>query len=324
MARSFLWIKFLLALLLPLGVQAQADRWPSGPIRIFVGYPAGGSTDMAARAVGEHLAAKLGQPVIVENRAGAGGTIAAAAAAKAEPNGLTLLMGGSPELTISKVTRKDLGYDSQRDFAPISLVGTAPFVLVANASVPATDLKSFLAWVKAQNGKASYASYGASTSNHLFTELLKMRVGFDALHVPYKGSGPALIDLMAGEIQFMFDFPASIVPNMGSGKIKALASATKTRWPQLPDVPTMTEAGVPDFVIGSWYGLLAPAGTPKPIVDRLQREVSAMLRQPEVRKTFEQRGVDAGGGSSEEFAQLINNEIANWRLVAAKLNMKPE
>lgn len=303
---------------------AQPAAWPQQTVRLVVAYPPGGSTDVAARLIAEKLSARFGQQVIVENRAGAGGTIGAASVAKSAPDGLTLLFAASPELTISRITRKDLPYDANRDLSAITLVGMVPFMLVAHPSVPAGDLKGLIAWLKTQDGKASFASFGANTSNHLVGELFNAEAGTKAIHVPYKGSAPAVTDLIGGQVQFMFDTVTAVLPHVRSGKLKPIAIATPARSPLAPEVPTMGEAGLPGFTGGTWFGVLAPAGTPAAVVEKLHAEISGIVRSPEVKQTFEQRGIEPVGNTPREFSAFVEREIGKWQALANRIGIRPE
>jgi tripartite-type tricarboxylate transporter receptor subunit TctC len=314
----------LLAVLLPATAAAQTDAWPSRPIHMVVGYPPGGSTDIAGRLLAERLAARLGQPVIVENRAGAGGTIGAQSVVRAEPDGYTILLAASPEVSIAPVTLKSLAYDPVKDLAPITLVGQVPFFLVANPAFPPNTLQELIAYAKANPGKVNYSSFGNNTSNHLVGELFKATAGIDTVHVPYKGSGPSIVDLMAGQVQYTFDTPAATWTQVKAGKLKAIAVTTTARLPSAPNVPTMGEAGLPGFVGGTWFGLLAPAKTPRPVIDRLNAEVAAVLHSPQFRKVFEERDIIPGGDSPEEFGRFIAAEVTKWRTLAARIGLQPQ
>lgn len=305
-------------------VLAQQAAWPAQPIRLVVAYPPGGSTDVAARAVAERLSARFGQQVVVDNRAGAGGTIGAASVAKSTPDGYTLLFAASPELAISRVTRKDLPYDALRDLQAITLVGMVPFMLVAHPALPANDLRGLVAWAKAQDGKASFASFGVNTSNHLVGEQFNAETGARALHVPYKGSAPAVTDLIGGQVSYMFDTVTAVLPHVRSGKLKAIAIATPTRSPLAPEVPTMSEAGLPGFTGGTWFGVLAPTGTPAPVIERLHEAIAAIVRSPEVRQAFEQRGIEPVGNTPREFSRFVETEIARWQALATRIGIRPE
>jgi tripartite-type tricarboxylate transporter receptor subunit TctC len=315
------------ALLLLLGAEralAQSEPWPARTVRLVVAYPPGGSTDVAARLVAERLSSRLGRQVVVENRAGAGGTIGAGSVAKSEPDGYTLLFAASPELTISRITMKSMPYDSARDLQPIALVGQVPFMLVANPAVPAASLAELIAHAKANPGKLSYSSFGNNTSNHLVGELFKLSAGVDAVHVPYKGSSPSITDLIGGQVHYTFDTITAVLPHVRGGRLRAIAMATPQRSALAPGVPTMAESGMPGFTGGTWFGLLAPGRTPRPVVERLQAEVDAILRSPDVRKAFEERGIEPAGGTPQEFAAFIQSEIDKWQRLATQLGIRPE
>jgi tripartite-type tricarboxylate transporter receptor subunit TctC len=321
---------FLLALasaLVPVLVPAAScaqDAYPSRAIKMVVAYPPGGSTDIAGRLLAERLAARLGQPVIVENRAGAGGTIGAQSVVRADPDGYTILLAASPEVSIAPITQKSLPYDPVKDLAPITLVGQVPFFLVANPAFPPNNLQELIAYAKAHPGKVNYSSFGNNTSNHLVGELFKATAGIDAVHVPYKGSGPSIVDLMAGQVQYTFDTPAATWTQVKAGKLKAIAVTTNARLPDAPNVPTMTEAGLPGFVGGTWFGLLAPAKTPKPIIDKLNAEVVAILNSPDFRKVFEDRDIIPGGDTPQDFGRFIASEVAKWRELAKRIGLQPQ
>ena len=316
---------FLLALAsLPLVAYGQAPDWPTRTIRMVVAYPPGGSTDIAARLLAERLSKTIGAQVIVDNRGGAGGTIGAQAVVRAEPDGYTLLFAASPEVSIAPITVKALAYDPVKDLQPITLVGQVPFFLVANPAFPPNTLQELIAYGKANPGKVNYSSFGNNTSNHLVGELFKATAGIDAVHVPYKGSGPSIVDLMAGQVQYTFDTPAATWTQVKAGKLKAIAVTTTARLPSAPNVPTMGEAGLPGFVGGTWFGLLAPAKTPRPVIDRLNAEVAAVLHSPQFRKVFEERDIIPGGDSPEEFGRFIAAEVTKWRTLAARIGLQPQ
>jgi tripartite-type tricarboxylate transporter receptor subunit TctC len=314
----------LVAALTAVPALAQGDAYPARPIKMVVAYPPGGSTDIAGRLLAERLAARLGQPVIVENRAGAGGTIGAQSVVRADPDGYTLLLAASPEVSIAPITQKALPYDPVKDLAPITLVGQVPFFLVANPAFPANNLHDLIAYAKANPGKVNYSSFGNNTSNHLVGELFKATAGIDTVHVPYKGSGPSIVDLMAGQVQYTFDTPAATAQQIKAGKLKAIAVTTTARLPSAPDVPTMGEAGLPGFVGGTWFGLLAPAKTPKPIIDKLNAAVVAVLQSPDFRKVFEERDIIPGGDTPQAFGAFIAAEVAKWRELAKRIGLQPQ
>ena len=303
---------------------AQAPIWPTKPVKIVIAYPPGGSTDIAGRLLAERLTRTLGQQVVVENRGGAGGTIGALSVVRAEPDGYTLLLAASPEVSIAPITMKAMAYDPVKDLAPITLVGVVPFFLVANPDFPPNTLAELIAWARANPGKANYSSYGNNTSNHLVGELFKATAGIETVHIPYKGSGPSITDLMGGRVQYTFDTPAATLGHVRAGKLKAIAVATPKRLANAPTVPTMSEGGLPGFVGGTWFGLLAPAKTPKAVIDKIHEDVVAALNSPELRKAFEDKDIIPGGNSADEFGRFIQTEVAKWRDLAAKVGIVPE
>ena len=323
MSRRAFVVTALFACMLPAVALAQAP-WPTKPVRIVVAYPPGGSTDIAARLLAERLGKALGQQVIVDNRGGAGGTIGALSVVRADPDGYTLLLAASPEVSIAPTTLKSMSYDPVKDLQPITLVGQVPFFLVANPQFPPNTLGELIAYAKANPGKVNYSSYGNNTSNHLVGELFKATAGIDTVHVPYKGSGPSIIDLIAGQVQYTFDTPAATLNQVRAGKLKAIAVATPERLANAPAVPTMAESGLPGFIGGTWFGLLAPARTPKPIIDRLHAETAALLNGAELRRAFEERDIIPGGNTPEEFGRFIAAEVGKWKTLAARIGLQPE
>jgi tripartite-type tricarboxylate transporter receptor subunit TctC len=314
----------LCALLLAVPAAAQTVSWPSKPIRVVVGYPPSGSTDVAGRLLADRLTKTFGQQVLVENRAGAGGMIGALSVVHAEPDGYSLLLAASPEVSIAPVTVKAMQYDPLKDLAPITLVGQVPFMLVASPRFPPNTLAELIAYAKANPGKVNYSSFGNNTSNHLVGELFKVSAGIDTTHVPYKGSGPSIIDVIGGQIQYTFDGLPATLAQVHAGKLKAIAVATLQRLPGAASIPTMSEAGLPGFVGGTWFGLLAPAKTPKPVIARINAAATAALASPELRKAFEDRGIIASGSTPEEFGRFIQSEVAKWQKLAAVVGIKPE
>ena len=313
----------LCAMLVPGPGAAQAPAYPAKPIRFVISWPAGGSADGVGRLVAERLAKGFGQPVVVDNRAGAGGTIGTTAVVRAEPDGYTLLFAAPSELSIAAATVKSLPYDPTRDLQPITQVMRGPYVLAAHPGFPPNTLPELVTYAKANPGKVNYASFGASTLNHLYGEMLKSKAGIDTVHVPYKGGAPALIDLLGGQVQYMFENIGLIIPMVKAGKLKALAVMAPQRVPSASTIPTMAESGL-DMGNGTWLGLLAPAKTPKPIIDRLRAEVVAALNSPELRKSFEERVIQPVGNTPEEFGGQIQLEVTQWRQLAAKIGLKPE
>lgn len=316
--RSFLLASAVVAMQ---GTARAQSQWPTRPIRMVIGYPPGGSTDVAGRLLAEQLGRRLGQQVVVENRAGAGGTVGASSVVRAESDGYSLLLAASPEVSIAPVTRKAMPYDPVRDLQPITLVGQVPFFLVVNPNVPAKTLAEFIAHAKANPGKLSYSSFGNNTSNHLAGELFKALAGVDTVHVPYKGSGPSIVDLIGGQVQYTFDTPPAVLEHVRAGKLRALAVATRERLASAPQVPTFAEAGLPGFSGGTWFGLFAPAKTPRVLIERLNAETVALLKSPELSKTFADRGIVASPQTPEEFASFVQSEVDKWTSLAAKVGI---
>jgi tripartite-type tricarboxylate transporter receptor subunit TctC len=299
------------------GASAQnpAANYPNKPIRFVVPYTAGGTTDILARIIAAKLTESWGQHVLVDNRPGAGGNIGTDLIAKADPDGYTIVMGAISTHAINPSLYKSIPYDHIRDFAPITRVGLLPNVLVVNPSLPAKTVKEFIAYGKANPGKLNFASPGTGTSLHLSGELFKDMTGTDMVHVPYKGSTPALTDLLGGQVLAMFDnLPASL-PHIKGGKLRPLAVTTARRTPALPDVPTMIEAGVPGFEVTSWFAVFAPARTPKEIVAKLNSEMVKILNSPDVKEKLAQHSVEAAPTTPEELAAFVKSETERWAKV---------
>jgi len=300
-----------------------AQSYPNRPIRVIVPYPAGQASDTIMRLVGERLAKALGQAVVVENKPGAGGNIGSDAGAKAAPDGYTLTV-ATAALPISKNVYRKLPFDPVSDFAPITLMTITPLVLVTRPDLPANSVAELVQQAKKNPGRMTFASSGSGTSHHLSGELFKTLAGVDLLHVPYKGSAPAHLDLMAGTVDIMFDNIIPVAPHIKQGKLKALAVTTKTRSATLPGVPTMTEAGFADFEAVAWFGVLAPAATPRPIVDRLNKEIVAVLNAPELKERLAGMGATTVGDTPEEFGRFMNAEIAKWAPVVKRAQVELE
>lgn len=295
-------------------VETRAQTYPSKPIRLVVGYAAGGSTDQIARILGQRLSEELGQPVIVDNKPGAGATIASEFVAKSAPDGYTLFMSTIAN-TINTTLYKRLSFDFERDFAPVSLVATVPNVLVVNPNVPAKTVKEFIALVKSKPGELYFGSSGSGSSVHLSGELFNMVAGTKLTHVPYKGSAPATVDLMSGQIQAMFDNLSTSLPYIKSGKLRAIAVTSAQRSPAAPDIPTMAEAGLPDCEVLSWFALVAPAKTPQPIIDRLNAATVKVLNEPAAKQQIATLGADPVSSAPTELATFIASETAKWAKV---------
>lgn len=302
----------IFALTLTLGCAlAHAQAYPSKSLKIIVPFPAGGTVDFFARVVGTKLAEALGQPVLVENRAGAGGNIAVEAVAKSTPDGYTLLM-GSEIVAINTSLYPKLNYDPIKDLAPITLVGTVPNILIVNPAVPATSVKELITLAGKTPGKIAFASTGQGTSSHLSSELFKLMANLDLVHVPYKGGPPAVADLISGQVQMMFINMPTGLAHVKSGKARILAVSSSKRVSQLPEVPTVDQAGLKGYETSAWSGLYAPAGTPADIVNKLQAEVAKILKMPAVREQLAGQGAEPVGDSPEEFARFNREEIAKW------------
>jgi tripartite-type tricarboxylate transporter receptor subunit TctC len=312
----------LVALTHPSPAGAQAGAFPNKPMRIVVPFPAGGTTDILARAVAQQLTQAWGQQVIVDNRPGAGGNIGSELVAKSAPDGYTLLMGTVGTHAINPSLYAKMPYDHVRDFAPVILVAGVPNVLVVHPSVPANNVAELIAWGKANPGKLNFASSGSGTSIHLAGELFRVQTGIQMTHVPYKGSAPAIQDLLGGQVQLMFDNLPSALPQIKAGKLRALGVTSATRAAALPDVPTIAESGLPGFEASSWFGLLAPAGTPRDVVVKLDAEVAKWLASQDARDKLLAQGAIAAGGTPEDFSAHIAAETAKWAKVVKESGAK--
>ncbi len=291
---------------------AGAQSYPTKSIRLVVPFPPGGAVDAIGRIIGQQLGRSFGHNVVIDNRGGAAGAIGSEIAAKAPADGYTLLVGSTSTISINPALNTKLAYNPQRDFAAVSVVGYVPHVLLVNASVPATNVTSFIAYAKAQQKPVTYASVGAGSPHHLAGEIFKGMTGIDMVHVPYTGSGPALIGLMGGQVQFLsLDMPAAL-PQLGTGRVKALGIAAAKRDPLVPDLPTVAESGLPGFEISGWYGIFAPIKTPKDIVAKLSAEIARQLATSETRGSLAKIGVNVLGGSPAEVAAYIRREDAKW------------
>lgn len=304
-------------------VPAAAQTYPIKPVRIVVPFPPGGPTDVTARLVAERLAARLGQPVIVENRpGGGGGTVGARYVAGAEPDGYTLLLALTGTLTISPAIYKGSGYDTLKNFAPVAMVFSGAQLLTVHPALPVSSLKELVDFAKAHPGKVSYASPGFGTQPHLLGELFKTVTGTDVVHVPYKGSAPAVTDLVAGQVQMMFDAPTSLLPHVQAGKLRALAVTSETRIAPLPQTPTVVEAGFPRLTATLWSGIVAPAGTPEAVIARLNEAINAELQTESFRESLARFGTEPAIKTPREFAAFLAAEVRKWGEVVAAANIQ--
>jgi tripartite-type tricarboxylate transporter receptor subunit TctC len=308
------------AIAAPLAVNAQGN-YPDRPIKMIVAYSPGGATDIVARLIGAEMEKLLGQPIVIDNKPGGGSNIGTAEAARAKPDGYTLLLATIAQ-AINPAVYSKLTYDTRKDFEPVALTMTSPSVLVVNPNFPAKTAGELVAWAKANPGKLSMASSGAGGSPHMAAELLKLRAGIDYLHVPYKGANPAMNDVLSGVVMGGFKTATAAIPQIKAGKVRALAVAAPQRLSQLPDLPTMAEAGFPDFNVASWNGVVAPAGTPKAIVDKLNAVINEVLKNPAVVAQFEKRAAVPVGGSPAYFRAFIDRELKTWAKVAKAANVK--
>jgi len=318
-------IRFLVGFITLLSAYvANSAEYPLRPVTLIVPYPAGGITDIVARNVGERLSALLGQPVVIENKAGAGGTIGAESAAKSNPDGYTLFLGTSATNGTNPSTIANIRYKPASDFAPIALLASAPLLIIIHPTVPVNNLSEFIAYAKANPNRINYATTGTGGSIHLTTEQFSIMTGVKMNHVPYKGSSPAEIDLMGGHVQVMFDNVPSAAPLAQAGKVKALAVTTEKRSSLVPDIPTVAESAVPGFDSSSWIALYAPAKTPQEIIEKLNVAINVALKDPNLLTAFKKSGLDPQGGSAEILEKFQDKEIKKWAEVVEKSGYVPE
>jgi tripartite-type tricarboxylate transporter receptor subunit TctC len=320
-ARILLWV-FAVAALVPSG-HALAQAWPAKPVRIVVPFAAGGPADIYARAIGEKLSAALGQPFVVENKPGGGSIVGTDLAAKSPADGYTLLMMSNTH-TVNESLVPDKPFQLMRDFVPVAPVNYSDLVLVAHPSVPAATLKELVAMAKAKPGAMNYASSGNGTPYHMAGELFKAMAGVDILHVPYKGSSGARTDVLGGQVQMMFDAITTMGPQVRAGKLKALGTTGKVRSGVLPEVPTVSEAGVPGYEAVIWLGIMAPAATPKPVVEKLNAEITRIANAPEMREAWAKQGAVAMSMGTEEFARYMREDIDKWARIVKLSGAKPD
>jgi tripartite-type tricarboxylate transporter receptor subunit TctC len=316
-------VTILVAALALAAACASAQSYPVKPVRFIIPYPPSGIADVFARALADELTAKLGQTVVPDNKPGGSLIIGTDAAAKSPADGYTILLGSISSLAINVGAFKKLPYDPVKDFAPVSMAFYTPLLLVTTNEIPARDLKELIAYAKANPGKLSFASIGFGSSVHLAAEIFKTMAGIDLTHVPYKGTTVALPDIMAGRVHMMFDGGA-FLPQVKAGKVRLLAVTSPKRLENLPDTPTMSEAGVPGYEVTIWFGVVAPAGTPRPIVERLSKEIAAVVRQPAFKARFQDGGIIPMSSTPEEFAQTIQKDIQRWPKVLRDAGVQPE
>lgn len=305
-------------------VPALAQTWPDRPIRMVVGFAPGGFTDVLARLLGEKLQERLGQPVVVENRPGAAGTIGADIVAKSRPDGYTLLLGHSNSNAVAPALYPKLPYDVVRDFTPIVRIATTPLLLTVHPSLPATDVKSFIELASSKPGELVFGSSGNGSSQHLAAARFMLATKTQMTHVPYKGSSQAMLDLLSGNVGLNFESPPNVLPHLESGKLRVLAITSEKRSPLLPEVPTLAEAGVPNAEMLQWFAVLGPAGLPAPIVQKLNSEINAILEQPDVAEKLASQGGEIVGGSAEEFSAFLPEDTAAWAGLVKEAGIRVE
>jgi tripartite-type tricarboxylate transporter receptor subunit TctC len=306
------------------GQPAAAQNYPQKPVRLIVGVPPGGTTDVVARLVGQKLGEQLGQQVVIDNRGGAGGNIGAEVVAKAPPDGYTLFLATIGTMTINPSLYKKMPFDTLRDFAAISQLTSMPQLLVVHPSVPVKTVKELISYAKSRPGQLNFASGGSGTAIHLAGELFKTMANVDMVHIAYKGSGPAMTDLLGGQVSLMFDQILTALPHVQSGRLRALAVTTEKRSQAAPQIPTISEAALPGYAVTTWHGLLAPAGTAREIVNRLSTETAKALQSAEVRDRFAAQGVEPVSSTPEQFAAMMKSELEKWRKVIAVSGAKLE
>ena len=306
---------------LPLQAYAQSD-YPNKPIRLIIGFPAGGSTDIVGRVVAQRLGERLGQTIVVDNRGGAGGTIGTDVASKAAPDGYTLTLGTTSTMAVAPSAYSKLGYDPIKSFSPISLVAVTPYLIVVNPQVPANSLAELVTLAKSQPDKLNFASAGNGSTTQLAMEMLNDVAGMKMTHVPYKGNADADFAILSNQAQVLFGSMPALLQHAKANKLRALAVGSPKRSPALPEIPTVAELGYPGFEVSLWLGVLAPAGTPKPIIDRLNKELVAIVATPDFKAAMEKNGADATSNTPEQFANLIQNEVSKYGNIVKKLGIK--
>ncbi|MGZ5172488.1 MAG: tripartite tricarboxylate transporter substrate binding protein [Burkholderiales bacterium] len=320
--RFRLFILALAALIASAGAFAQG--YPTKPIRLIVPFAPGGGTDMIARSIAQRLGEAWAQPVVVDHRPGGTGAVGSVVVAQSAPDGYTLIIVTSSTHAIAPNLHRKPLYDPVRDFAPVSLAASAPEIVVAHASVPATSIKELVALAKAKPGTLNYASPGTGTIGHMTGELFKLVTGANIVHIPYKGAGAAIREVLGAQVQIMFSAPAAVIPHVRSGKLRALAAATHERLPELKEIPTLAELGYPAVEASNWYGVLAPAGTPRSIIEKLNREIVKTMQISEVKEALFKQGYDAVSTTPEQFGKLIRDDFQKWKKVVSASGMQIE
>lgn len=310
-------------LLFPRALAAQTDTYPSRPIKVVVAFTAGGTTDIIARIVGKKLTDAWGQQVIIDNRPGAGGNLGSNVVAKSPPDGYTLLIGSVGPLAINATLYPNMPYDHLKDFVPICLVASVPNMLVVHPSVPVHSVKDLVDLARAKPGTLNYGSTGNGTTGHLSGELLNERAGINLVHVPYRGA-TAVTDLLGGQVQLMFATIPSVIQHVRAGNLRAIAVTSSRRSPALPEIPTIAESGYPDFEAGSWFGFVAPTGTPEPIVRKLHAQIAGIVRMPDINEQLASQGADPVGSTPEEFGQYMRSETEKWAKVVKASGIRLE
>ena len=314
----------LFFLLVLFSLNSNAQQWPTKPVKIVVPFSPGGFADSGARAVSEKLAARLGQPVLIENKVGASGNIGTEMVAKSAPDGYTLLLAYDGTMVVNPHVFAKIPFDTLRDFAPVTKLGDAPTLVVAHPSVPANNMRELIALAKAKPGTLSYGTSGTGNTPHLVGEMLNLRAGTDLQHIPYTGGSQAIADVVGGQIPLSFTAVAGAQQFLKAGKLKALGVTSRQRNAALPDTPTFIESGLPNFVVNTWVGILAPANTPRPIIDRLQRDLAAVLKEPDVRERYAVLGNEPVGNTPEEFAAQIKADLAQWGEIVKRAGIRIE
>ena len=312
-----------LLLLCSVSIDAQVTSFPTGSMRMIVAFPPGGANDFLARAIGQRLSEEWKHPVVVENRPGASGIVGSELVAKAPADGHTLLLGSVTHVILPSLYEK-LPFDALKDFTPIAMVAYGPLLVVVHPALPVRNIAELIAYAKANPGKLSYGTAGSGTSVHVAVEMFKKMAGVDMVHVPYKGSGPAMLDLIGGQTQLMMDVMPSALPQVKAGKIRVLAVTGSKRLPEMPDVPTVAESGLPGFDVAAWWGVLGPAGIPRPIVDKLNTTINRMLENADMRQSLAARGLDPAPMSPAEFDRIMRQDAARFGAVVKEVGIRAE